>query len=75
MERPEWENGAFTEAVLDALKGAADGNGDGWITVSELNAHVVDAVQIMTDFAQTPVLSVPGGQSFEAKLFRVLATQ
>jgi len=35
-EDPEWENGAFSEAVLEALSTAGDANDDGWVSLSEL---------------------------------------
>ena len=40
-EHLDWKNGAFTEAVLEALKGEADANGDGWLSVGELEEYVV----------------------------------
>lgn len=70
-EDPAWENGAFTEAVLEALGPAGDKDGDRWISLKEIESHVVDRVAELTGSAQTPRLSTPGERGFEAKLFRL----
>ena len=47
----------FTYAVLDGLKnGKADRNGDGIVTVSELEAYVIDTVRKLTKGAQNPTV-------------------
>jgi uncharacterized caspase-like protein len=61
QESPDWGHGAFTKALLDALGGAADGNGDGDITTSELEGYLASTVRRMTGGAQTPVAAKPGG--------------
>jgi hypothetical protein len=69
MEHPDWQNGAFTEAVLEALAGRGDREGDGWLSVSELESYVVRRVRELTDNRQNPRITVPGAQHFEARLF------
>ena len=59
-ESPAWQHGAFTRALLDGLRGAADSNHDGTVDVDELQGyvrrHVEDMVagQAKTDGGQTP---------------------
>lgn len=69
LERPEWQNGAFTEAVLEALAGQADRDGDRWLSVSELEGYVVRRVRELTGNQQNPRIAVPGGQHYETRLF------
>ncbi len=59
LESPAWGNGAFTLALLDALRGAGDYNGDGSISVNELNLYVGEEVKRLTNNQQTPVLQKP----------------
>ena len=57
LEGEQWHNGVFTYAVLDGLKnGKADRNGDGVVTVSELEAFVIDAVRTLTKGQQNPTV-------------------
>ncbi len=57
LEGDQWHNGVFTYAVLDGLKnGKADRNGDGVVTVSELEAFVIDAVRGLTKGRQNPTV-------------------
>ncbi len=39
-ENPDWQHGAFTKAVLEALMDTADSDGDPWLNVTELEAYV-----------------------------------
>lgn len=51
----EWEgHGVFTLNLLSALRGAADGNADGYITSSELESYVTEHV---TNLVETKGLS------------------
>jgi WD40 repeat protein len=59
LESPEWGNGAFTLAVLEGLRGAADFNADGSVSLNELNLFVSDMVKQLTNNQQTPVLQKP----------------
>ena len=68
VEHPDWRNGAFTEAVLDALAGGSD-DGDGWLTITELSRHVQKKVRELTDNAQNPTITVIGEHLPEARLF------
>lgn len=59
VERPEWRNGAFTEAILAGLSengadGFVGGREDGAITVLELGAFVNEWVRKETGGAQSP---------------------
>ena len=57
LEGEQWHNGVFTYAVLDGLKnGKADRNGDGVVTVSELEGYVIDAVRELTHGRQNPTV-------------------
>ena len=60
-----WANGAFTEALLEALGGAADTNRDGLISVTELAQYLAAHVQRLTAGRQTPGIEV----RFEGSLF------
>ena len=55
LESNEWNNGVFTYAVINGLKNkAADKDGDGEITVSELRSYVIEQVQELTNGRQKP---------------------
>jgi WD40 repeat protein/uncharacterized caspase-like protein len=55
FESDKWHNGVFTYSVLEGLRsGAADANGDGRTTVSELRDYVIGRVQFLTGGAQKP---------------------
>jgi WD40 repeat protein len=57
LEGEQWHNGVFTYAVLDGLKnGKADRNGDGTVSVSELESYVIDSVRALTKGAQNPTV-------------------
>jgi WD40 repeat protein len=57
LEGEQWSNGVFTYALLDGLKNArADANQDGSITVSELQAHVIEEVRRLTAGGQNPTV-------------------
>jgi hypothetical protein len=60
FERGEWGNGAFTKAIVEGLgKGDADLLHNGEITLSELDAYVVDRVKTLTGGEQHPVMTRP----------------
>lgn len=57
LEGAQWSNGVFTYAVLQGLTaGRADRDGDGTITVSELQTYVIDEVRRLTRGAQNPTV-------------------
>jgi uncharacterized caspase-like protein len=60
FERGEWGDGAFTKAIVEAIgEGKADLLHNGNITLSELDAYVVDRVKTLTDGQQHPVMTRP----------------
>jgi hypothetical protein len=60
FERGEWGNGAFTKAIVEGVgKGDADLLHNGEITLSELDAYVVDRVKTLTGGEQHPVMTRP----------------
>jgi len=59
QERPDWENGAFTEALLEGLAGKADYHGKRAITVKGLDLYLADRVKELTGGAQTPTTTMP----------------
>ncbi len=57
LEGEQWSNGVFTYALLNGLKNArADVNQDRTITVSELQAYVIDEVRRLTAGGQNPTV-------------------
>jgi WD40 repeat protein len=61
QERSEWENGAFTEALLEAFAGKARRDGDR-LLVTDIANYVKPRVRELTDGAQTPVVLFPQGR-------------
>jgi len=57
LEGEQWSNGVFTYALLNGLRNArADTNQDNTITVSELQAFVIDEVRKLTSGGQNPTV-------------------
>ncbi len=54
FESPQWQNGAFTKAVLEGLNGSADLTGDRAITINELGFYVSERVKKLTGGIQSP---------------------
>ncbi|WP_169802244.1 caspase family protein [Curvibacter delicatus] len=61
QENPAWGNGAFTKAVVEGLRGAADFKQRGRVTYKGLDAYVADRVDELTRGEQTPVTPVLQG--------------
>jgi uncharacterized caspase-like protein len=59
VESDEWGHGAFTKALLDGLKGPADFNNDGVITLTELNLSITYTVKEITGGKQHPTTQIP----------------
>ena len=59
QERKEWENGAFTEALLEGLSGKADILNEGVITVNMLRYFLSKRVKELTGGKQTPTTISP----------------
>ena len=75
VENAKWENGAFTEAMLDGLAGRADLFGDGEVTVSTLDAYISRRVKKLTAGRQTPAIGKPVGADFPLALIAVDAAE
>ncbi len=57
LEGEQWKNGVFTYSLLNGLKNRqADTNNDRVITVSELQAYVIDQVRKLTEGGQNPTV-------------------
>jgi uncharacterized caspase-like protein len=51
-ESARWENGAFTKALVEGLLGKADANGDGVVTLAELEAYVSNRTEQLVNEAE-----------------------
>jgi uncharacterized caspase-like protein len=49
LEKPEWENGAFTKALLEGLNGKADLFGKGAVTDATLDAYISNRATQFTE--------------------------
>ena len=58
-ERDEWGHGAFTKALLEALRGDANYNSDRALTVAEIRTYISQRVKTLTDGKQTPAVVIP----------------
>jgi hypothetical protein len=58
-ERDEWQNGAFTEALLEALNGKAARPGERDILLSDVERYLKARVPELTGRAQTPKIYIP----------------
>lgn len=61
QESPDWNNGAFTKALVEGVNGRADYKKDGRITYKELDVYLAERVNELTGGQQTPVTQAPGG--------------
>jgi len=59
IEKMDWENGAFTEALVEGLSQLADYTKDGAISINELDLYIAERVKILTKGNQTPTTSKP----------------
>ena len=59
QESWRWQNGAFTEALIEGLGGQADYTKDGAITINELDLYLSERVKVLTNGSQTPTTSKP----------------
>jgi hypothetical protein len=66
LEYEQWGHGAFTKAILDGLRGAADPYKRGVVTVTALVDYVSGAVAQMTNNLQHPWL--PRAEQFDTQL-------
>ena len=59
-ENKDWANGAFTEALLEAVhEGKADFTHDRHVSTAELEEYLSDRVKELTNGAQTPKTARP----------------
>lgn len=58
-ESRRWGNGVFSKALLEGLRGKADGTGSGLVSVSQLEAYVSSRVRELTADQQTPAATKP----------------
>jgi len=59
LEDSRWKNGAFTEALVEALHGKADYTRDGAISINELDLYLSERVKKLTKGKQTPTTTKP----------------
>jgi WD40 repeat protein len=59
LERDEWNNGAFTKALVEGMRGAAARAGLSAISISDLNGYVSQRVNQLTGGQQRPVMAIP----------------
>lgn len=60
LEKPEWQNGAFTKALVEGLRGKADTRHTGRVTFKMLDLYISERVKELTRGEQTPTTGVPG---------------
>jgi WD40 repeat protein len=59
LEKPEWHNGAFTKALVEALQGGADFEHDKSISIAALELYLAQRVKKLTDGEQSPASLKP----------------
>jgi uncharacterized caspase-like protein len=59
QEKDEWNNGAFTKALVEGLRGAAARPGVPAISISDLESYVSRRVKELTAGNQRPVMAMP----------------
>jgi len=60
IEAPEWNNGAFTKALVEGLTGkAADLNDRKMITIKSLDYYIANRVKELTDGKQATTTIIP----------------
>jgi len=60
LEKPEWQNGAFTKALVEGVLGKADNRHTGRVTFKMLDLYISERVKELTHGEQTPTTGVPG---------------
>jgi len=61
QESREWNNGAFTKAVIEGVSGKADYARTGRVTHKMLDLYTSERVKMLTKGSQSPVTIVPQG--------------
>jgi uncharacterized caspase-like protein len=59
LEKAEWNNGAFTKALVEAFKGGADYQGDKTISIAALEVYLARRVKELTNGEQSPTSAKP----------------
>jgi hypothetical protein len=59
VERDEWQHGAFSKALIEAISGDADYNRDRTVYLNELDAYLSARVKELTQGRQHPVTQKP----------------
>jgi WD40 repeat protein len=59
QEKEEWNNGAFTKALVEGMRGAAARPGVPAISISDLESYVSQRVKELTNGNQRPVMAQP----------------
>ncbi len=59
LENADWNNGAFTKALVEGLDGQADYSHDGVVTVAEMEVWLGERVKNLTGNRQTPTTTKP----------------
>jgi hypothetical protein len=59
LENDDWQNGAFTKALVEGLAGKADYGGKGRITINMLDLWLSERVKELTGGKQTPTTTKP----------------
>jgi WD40 repeat protein len=59
QEKEEWNNGAFTKAVVEGLRGAAARPQNPVIMISDLNGYISQRVRELTGGNQKPMMAMP----------------
>ena len=54
QEHPSWNNGAFTKALVEGLKGKATKDRQGFVTFTALDAYITQRVKELTKGTQAP---------------------
>lgn len=60
-EDPQWGNGAFTKALVEAFNGAARQQYDEGLSTQALEMYLYKEVRRITNFRQTPIFINPNG--------------
>ena len=60
-EDPEWQNGAYTHVLVDALNGAAKEDGDEGLSTDKLDKFLYNKVKEITKGTQKPIWVCPNG--------------
>jgi len=59
LENKNWNNGAFTKALVEGILGRADYTGKGKITINMLDLYLSERVKELTGGRQTPTTAKP----------------